>query len=220
MWDNLGRVFAEAFHLHEIVDSDRIVFDNLDELKALGLGKTSLIACAAHLANWEIGVQIVHQLGSEPLGIYRRVKNPFVDAYVHKLRAPFYPGGLLPSDSATGLKAGRHLKSGGSLALLADLRDRHGMLTPFFNRPAYASTFPALLGRKLGRTIIAVQVIREAGVRFRIRGHVLDIPQTDNLDADIEAATRALHKQLEEFIRQAPEQWMWAHRRWDQAKSP
>ncbi|NDA48453.1 MAG: lipid A biosynthesis acyltransferase, partial [Alphaproteobacteria bacterium] len=55
MWENLGRVFAEGFHLQEIVQSDRIVFDNLDELKALGFDKTSVIACAAHLANWEIG---------------------------------------------------------------------------------------------------------------------------------------------------------------------
>lgn len=220
MWDNLGRVFAEAFHLQEIVHSNRIVFDNLDELKALGLEKASFIACAAHLANWEIGAQIVHQLMGEPMGIYRRVKNPLVDAYVHRLRVPFYPAGLLPSDSATGLKAARQLKSGGCLALLGDLRDRHGILTPFFNQPAYSTTFPALLGRKLGRKILAVQVIREAGVRFRIRGHLIDIPHTDNIEADIETATRALQAQLETYIRQAPEQWMWAHKRWDRVKSP
>ncbi len=220
MWENLGRVFAEGFHLQEIVHSGRIVFDNLDELKALGLDKTSLIACAAHLANWEIGVQIVHQLGGQPMGIYRRLKNPFVDEYIHRMRAPFYPGELLHSDSSTGLKAARHLKSGGSLALLADLRDRHGLLIHFFDQPAYASTFPALLGRKLGRQILAVHVIREAGVRFRITGHVIAIPHTANVEADMQQATIALQAKLEEFIRQTPEQWMWAHRRWEPRKSP
>ena len=32
--------------------------------------------------------------------------------------------------------------------------------------------------------------------------------------ADAVAGTAALHAQFEAFIRQAPEQWMWAHRKW------
>ena len=29
------------------------------------------------------------------------------------------------------------------------------------------------------------------------------------------AATQTLQRQYEAFIRKAPEQWMWAHRKWD-----
>jgi KDO2-lipid IV(A) lauroyltransferase len=37
---------------------------------------------------------------------------------------------------------------------------------------------------------------------------------TDDSAADALTATKALHRQFEAFIREAPEQWMWAHRKW------
>jgi Kdo2-lipid IVA lauroyltransferase/acyltransferase len=41
------------------------------------------------------------------------------------------------------------------------------------------------------------------------------MPQTNNSAADALAATQMLQRQYEAFIRAAPEQWMWAHRKWD-----
>ncbi len=52
-------------------------------------------------------------------------------------------------------------------------------------------------------------------VRFRIRIEPVPIPQTNDREADALAATAALQAQFEAFIREAPEQWMWGHRRWD-----
>jgi Kdo2-lipid IVA lauroyltransferase/acyltransferase len=42
----------------------------------------------------------------------------------------------------------------------------------------------------------------------------VEIPHTDDHAADAIAGTAALQAQFEAFIRQAPEQWMWAHRKW------
>ena len=55
----------------------------------------------------------------------------------------------------------------------------------------------------------------EPNVRFAIRVNRIPIPETDDREADAVAGTAAMHKQFEAFIRQAPEQWMWAHRKWD-----
>jgi Kdo2-lipid IVA lauroyltransferase/acyltransferase len=41
------------------------------------------------------------------------------------------------------------------------------------------------------------------------------VPETNDREADALVATAALQAQLEAFIREAPGQWMWAHRRWD-----
>jgi KDO2-lipid IV(A) lauroyltransferase len=43
----------------------------------------------------------------------------------------------------------------------------------------------------------------------------VDVPRGDNRDADVLATTAAIQSRFEQFIRDTPEQWMWAHRRWD-----
>jgi Kdo2-lipid IVA lauroyltransferase/acyltransferase len=55
---------------------------------------------------------------------------------------------------------------------------------------------------------------RRASARFVIRVERVEIPRTADEAADAVAGTAALHAQFEAFIRRAPEQWMWAHRKW------
>ena len=53
-----------------------------------------------------------------------------------------------------------------------------------------------------------------ADARFSLRIEKIEIPKTADRDADVRAATARAAGEFEEFIREAPEQWMWAHRRW------
>jgi KDO2-lipid IV(A) lauroyltransferase len=130
------------------------------------------------------------------------------------LRAFLYEGGLLPKTPVTARALMRAAKSGGYPAFLADLRDDNGAEVPFFGTPALSTVFPALLARKAGLPLYAGAAFREPRVRFVIRGARVEVPHTDDPAADAVAGTAALHAQFEAFIRQAPEQWMWAHRKW------
>jgi KDO2-lipid IV(A) lauroyltransferase len=106
------------------------------------------------------------------------------------------------------------VRDGGVLATMADLRDRKGVMVPFFGRMAPTSTFPALVARMTGAPLFAVEIVRRPGVRFVIALRAIEVPRTAERQADIEAATASLHAAFEDFIRRNPEQWMWAHRRW------
>ena len=154
------------------------------------------------------------RLGRGPAGLYQRVKNPLVDAYLRDVRAPFYPAGLFAKDPATPLKLMRILKRGGCLAMLADLREHSGVKVPFFGRQAPSTPFPALMARNLGLPLFAGKIVREPGVRFRISVEKIEFPITDDKDADIFTATASLQAAFERSIRAHPEQWMWAHQRW------
>jgi KDO2-lipid IV(A) lauroyltransferase len=212
MWEGLGRIFAESFYLREIFESDRLDTSGLEILRDYeGQG---LVICAPHQGNWEVATMGLVRLGRGPAGLYQRVKNPLVDAYLRDVRAPFYPAGLFAKNPATPLKLMRILKRGGCLAMLADLREHSGVKVPFFGRQAPSTPFPALMARNLGLPLFAGKIVREPGVRFRISVEKIEFPITDDKDADILAATASLQAAFERSIRAHPEQWMWAHQRW------
>ena len=56
--------------------------------------------------------------------------------------------------------------------------------------------------------------MREPGVRFTVRLTRVDMPRTEDRDADARAGTAALQAAFEASIRRRPEQWMWNSRRW------
>jgi KDO2-lipid IV(A) lauroyltransferase len=214
MWENLGRTFAESFHLKEIVAKGRIRFEPealFDDVVRGG----SCVVCGLHLGNWELLAASAKRVGVKVTGVYQRLSNPYVDAETQKLRAFLYEGGLLPKTPVTARTLLRTAQEGGYPALLADLRDDRGAKVAFFGHPARSSTFPALLARTTGLPLYAGAVYRRPKVHFVIRAAHVPIPRTNDRAADAIAGTAALQAQFEAFIREAPEQWMWAHRRWD-----
>jgi KDO2-lipid IV(A) lauroyltransferase len=153
-------------------------------------------------------------MGAPVTAVYQRLSNPLVDEESRKMRAFLYEGGLLPKTPVTARALMKAATSGGYPAFLADLRDDNGAAVPFFGTPALSTVFPALLARKTGRPLYAGAAFREPKVRFVIRVARVEVPHSDDHAADAIAGTAALHAQFEAFIRQAPEQWMWAHRKW------
>jgi KDO2-lipid IV(A) lauroyltransferase len=214
MWENLGRTFGESFHLKEIIAENRIRFEPKERLDEMTRGGPCVL-CGLHLGNWELVAYAGKLMGAPLTGVYQRLSNPLVDEETRKLRAFLYEGGMLPKAPVSARALLKAAKGGGYPAFLADLRDDNGAAVPFFGMPARSTVFPALLARKTGLPLYAGAAFREPKARFVIRAQRVEVPRTHDHEADAIAGTAALHAQFEAFIRQAPEQWMWAHRKWD-----
>jgi KDO2-lipid IV(A) lauroyltransferase len=214
MWGHLGRTFAETFHLDSIAREERITMESLEELRVVREGGP-YVACAMHMGNWELVAGLSARLARPLAGVYQPLKNPLVDADLRQLRSPLYPLGLFPRSQSTLRKLMKIAQGGGSLGFMADLREGAGVAVPFFGRPADTNVAPALIARMYGLKLYAVRVLRKPGVRFEVRAAPIAVPVTLDRDADALAATAAVQAQFEAFLREAPEQWMWAHRRWD-----
>ena len=214
MWGHLGRTFAEFFHMQQILEEKRIAMEPVECFEALRKGPPFVI-CALHLGNWEISSQVGLRLGLPISGTYKAAENPLVDAWILARRAPMYPGGLHEKSPAAARKMLRIAREGGYPAFLADLRERAGVPTTFFDREAMSNPFPALIARSANLPIYAACVRRLPGSRFEMRVARVETPRTHDRDADVRAATQAVQSAFETFIRETPEQWMWAHRRWD-----
>ncbi|UDL95457.1 lauroyl acyltransferase [Lichenihabitans sp. PAMC28606] len=214
MWENLGRTFGEAFHLKEIAASGRVTIENQAIFEDWAAREGGKVACAGHLGNWELAILGISQRGLKPWSIYQRIKNPYVDRRVAGMRGFLYTGGLVQKNPALPRLFMRVLREGGTIGFLADLREFSGVDVPFFGRLAPSTTFPALLARSVNAPILMVRMQRLPGVRFVQSFELIQTPITEDRKADVTNATAMIHAAFERYIRDRPEQWMWAHRRW------
>ena len=217
MWENLGRTFAEAFFLKEIMAEGRVAFEPMEQLHEIARA-APCVFCSLHLGNWELVGYGGKLMGAPVTGVYQRLSNPYVEAATLKLREAVYEDRLLPRSPVTARTLLKTIRQGGSAAFLADLRDDRGAAVPFFGVLARSTVFPALLARVTGRPLYACAAFRRPDVHFVIRATRIPVPETNDREADAVLATATLQKQFETFIREAPEQWMWAHRKWDEGR--
>ncbi len=211
MWETLGRIFAEGFVIPDIIAQGRIDLDPAIAEMIRTTGASWPPPPIRAIGSWrpprcnrsEAGARASIN-GSEILSSRSMCGN---------CASRFIPAVSGPSRRTRDARL-RHVRKGGVLATMADLRDRNGVMVPFFGRMAPTSTFPALIARMTDAPLYAAEIVRKPGVRFRISLRKIDVPETEDRNADILAATEALHAAFEDFIRRNPEHWMWAHRRW------
>lgn len=214
MWENLGRTAAETVLLPELlrdptrIDASHLPADTFDR------ARHGAIFVSLHTGNWEIVSVPLAAHGLDLRAVYKPLRNPAVETWLAERRRSLYAGGLLPLDKSIALKMKSLAKSGATLAILADLKDSHGIRLDFFGRPAPVTPFPAMLARRLDLPLFVGRSIRTEGAHFRLDGRWLEVPKTDDAKADVEALTRSIHAVFEEWIREYPAQWMWAHRKW------
>ena len=214
MWENLGRTFAEAFFLDELLSADRVTYENLEAFETWARVPGGRVACTGHLANWELTPALAIRRGMRPWSIYQKIKNPLVDRDVTAMRSRLYTGGLVVKSPGVPRQFLRIVREGGTVGVMVDLRDRSGIAVPFFGRPAPSTVFPALLAHSAGSPILVCCMRRLPGIRFVQSFELVELPETGDRKADIANTTVTVQNVLERFIRQWPEQWMWAHRRW------
>lgn len=215
MWEMLGRTFAEAMRVEEIIsDPRRLDWRIPADVQALMLSGSGFVIISLHMGNWEIAAPLVDRMGIPVAGVYQRIKNPLVDAFVTRMRAPFYKLGLIAKGHGSVSALKRAVASGGGVAVLNDLRDHTGLRVPFFGSEAPSSPFPALLARGKAVPLIAGRVRRSRGCRFELTCELVPVQRSADRQGDVLAATAAIQAVFERWIREDPGQWMWAHRRW------
>ena len=216
MWTNLGATMAESFQLDRIYkEKTRITWNPTTEARELLSSRSDVIFVSGHLGNWEVSAVAASLSGHDIAGVYQKVLNPHVENHVYSSRLPFYKAGLFPKGHRTVLALKNCLKEGNSIALMADLRDIRGELVDFFGIPAPSSIFPALLARHSGCPLLGVRSVRTGVCQFRVDVVVIPAVFSDNRDADIRNTTITIQSLFECWVSEYPEQWMWAHRRWD-----
>ena len=169
-----------------------------------------VIALAPHFIGLNMGgIRVAHEYPGTA-SIYSRQRNPVLDRIFLKARTRFGDPHLVSRQE--GLRSIiRVIKSGKPFYFLPDMDfgPRDAIFSPFFGVPAATiTTLPRLA--KLTEAAVIPVVTRQVGEGYVVRFY----PQwQDYPSGDVEADVRRMNAFIEDRVREMPEQYFWAHKR-------
>jgi KDO2-lipid IV(A) lauroyltransferase len=216
MWYNLGRIIGEFPHICTMSLQKISSFVDISPTTAMQIAqlkqqKKGGIIFSAHFGNWEIGPKILISQGLKVKTVYRPLNNPIVEFITARLRG--VP--LIKKSSSGNRQIINAIKNGEFVIILADQKITDGIVIDFFNREAITTTSLAKIAIKYNVPLIPGYILRKKKFRFSLNlEQSLQTAELTNSNEDIKKLTLQINKNLENIIKQAPEQWFWVHNRW------
>ena len=183
----------------------------VEERIARGKG---LIVVTGHLGNWELGGAYFAARGLPIDAVARHMANPLFDRYLTTTREQI--GMTVVHDAEAVRRVPRSLRSGRAVAFLFD-QGALGLAStwvPFFGRYAKTPRGPAVFALRLGSPIVFGAALRQPSGKYQLTFEPIDVRETGDREADIDKIVADYSDTLERWIRRAPEQYLWHHRRW------
>jgi KDO2-lipid IV(A) lauroyltransferase len=169
---------------------------------------------SGHLGNWELGGSFVAARGVPLEAVARRMENPLFDAYLNETRHRI--GMTVIHDADAVRRVPRAMREQHGVAFLVD-QGAVGLAStwvPFFGRYAKTPRGPAVFALRLKTPLVFACALRQPNGRFVMHFEEVPVEPTGTLDADVDRIVATYTSTLERWVRRAPEQYFWHHRRW------
>jgi len=217
-YENLGRTAIETALLptrsrEQVLGMFSRVegWDVVERAMALGRG---ILFVTGHLGNWELAGSLVAAKGVPLEAVARRMQNPLFDRYLTRTRQSIGMSVIHDADAVR--RVPRAMREQHAVAFLVD-QGAVGLAStwvPFFGRLAKTPRGPAVFALRLGAPVIFGAALRQPDGRYMIGFEEVQAESTGDRDADVDRIVAAYTATLERWIRRAPEQYFWHHRRW------
>ncbi len=215
---HLGRTAVEVTLLPELGRAGVLQLvesvENWEALeRAVGAG-TGVVLVTGHLGNWELAGAYVAARGVPLDVIAREQANPLFDAYLTRTREALDMRVVYDHDAVR--RAPRALRAGRAVAFVSD-QGALGLASTFvsfFGRPAKTPRGAAVFALRFKLPVLFVTALRQPGGRFRVIVEDIPVDYTTNREHEVDALVARYTAALERWVRVAPEQYFWQHRRW------
>ena len=191
------------------IDSIRpqVRIEGLEHLRQMQAEGRGVLLVSGHFMTLEMCGRLLCD-HVELAGMYRRHKNPVYEWAVKFGRLRYASAMFANEDIRASV---RHLKKGGFLwyAPDQDMRGKDTVFVPFFGHTAATITATHQLARLTGCAVIPYFHRREGG-RYVLR---IGAPLENFPSQDVEADTARVNQAIEQMVREAPDQYLWIHRR-------
>lgn len=217
-WRNMGQILTEFIKLSSSSRQtvlEKVELRHIDRLLDAQKNKTGGIIHIGHFTNWEAFGLAASAAGVESIVMAQRVDNPYVDEETNRLRHVFSGFTIYSNHDANPFfSAVRLLKKGKLLGILTDQNVvASEIFMNFLGRPAAISPITALLSIRLKVPVFPVLVTRENGKLVCTVQEPVTPPEEYSQE-NIRIFTRRLTDIYESWIRNYPQNWLWAHNRW------
>lgn len=186
-----------------------VTFEGLEHLEAAHARGQGVLLVGGHFSHLELCARLVSQR-IRIAGMYRRMDNPVFEWTVLRARLS-YARAMFDKDDIRGTV--KYLRGGGTLwyAPDQDMRSKDNAFVPFFGVTAATITATHHLARMSRSVVIPFFHRRLPGSQ----GYVLRLgaPLEDMPSADAIADTAHVNMCIEDMVREAPEQYLWVHKR-------
>ncbi len=209
-WETLELLLAPLSHIRR----QAVIWgaEHVDAALAQGRG---MIAIAAHAGNWEYTV-MGYGLQYRPVAVVgRELDHPLARRLARYLRER---GGNWMVAKQRGLKdILSHLSQNHVVGIVIDQNTaaEEGLLVDFFGHPARTTPVAALLARRRDVPVVPTLSRRlPDGRHLMVIFPPIPLAKTGDIQADIMRHLELQSRALEAWVRAAPDQWLWLHRRW------
>jgi len=217
-YEHLGRSSVEAALLPSLGPARVLeLFDGAERWEIVEQGLAAgrgLIVVTGHLGNWELGGAYFAARGVPTDAIARRMANPLFDRYLTETRSRL--GMSIVHDADAVRQTPRSLRDGRAVAFLADqgVLGLASTFVPFFGRPAKTPRGPAVFALRLAVPLVFAVALRQPSGKYRMLLERVPVESTGDRERDTDAIVASYTAVLERYVRRAPEQYFWHHRRW------
>ncbi len=200
--------------------SQFIRYEGLENYLAARDRGQGVLVLTGHLGAWELS-SFYHSLVGYPMSlVIRRLDNPLVDAFVNRIRCLHGNRVIHKDDFARGLL--KAMQQGETVGILMDtnMTPPQGVFVPFFGVQACTATAMARIALRSQAAVVPGFLLWEPAEHNGKGSYVLhfgtpiEMVRSGDTEADILANTALFTAAIESYIRHAPDQWLWVHRRW------
>lgn len=191
---------------------------NIDLILDYAKKGKSVILVASHYASYEWLLTINPKLGFQGVAVYKKLANPYFDKLVRKIRTK-YNCEMIPTKNAIPLMAQN--QRDGKLSLYGLASDQSPKLDRIFHSNDFMGievpvhTGAEMLAKKYDLSVIMVKVKKVKRGYYEATFLSLADNPKDYEDFKI---TEMYIKEVEKQIYEAPEYYLWTHKRWKHRK--
>ena len=197
---------------------ERFVFTNLEVYKKLEEKQKSIALMMAHYASYEWAISMNFYVNFEAYGIYKKINNPYFDKLVRTIRLKFKANLITTKETIPTIIENNKWDKLSTYGFASDQTPRLDATfhwQKFLRHTVPVHTGAEMLSKKYDMSVIFLKVKKVSRGHYEATFEILSENTTKVPNYEI---TDQFLKLVEQQILEAPEFYLWTHKRWKHRK--